>query len=162
MKITVAKLTLGHWEGVAGIYQEGIDTKKATFRTSVPTWDDWNDAHHQHSRFVAIVENVIVGWCALTPVSRRFEYRGVAEVSIYISLSYIGKGIGGILMKELIASSEENNIWTLYSSLFPENLGSVKLHEKNGFRFIGRREKIAQLDDVWKDTVLYERRSFLF
>ncbi|CAM1371620.1 GNAT family N-acetyltransferase [Tenacibaculum xiamenense] len=162
MKVLIEKLTFNHWEEVARIYQEGIETKKATFRTVVPSWIDWDNGHHNHSRFVAVINSKVVGWCALAPVSTRFEYRGVAEVSIYIALSHLGKGIGTILMEKLISSSEENNIWTLYSSLFPENVGSMKLHEKNGFRLIGRREKIAQLDGAWKDTILYERRSTLF
>ncbi len=106
--------------------------------------------------------NEVVGWCAIAPVSKRECYQGVAELSIYISLRHIGKGIGSLLMNQLIESSEANGIWTLYSSLFPENIASVSLHQKNGFREIGRREKIAQQDGVWRDTVLYERRSKKF
>ena len=151
-----------HWQEVAKIYQEGIDTKNATFETETPTWRDWNETHHQHSRFVVIENNVVLGWCAASPVSKRDAYKGVAEVSVYVSLKHLGKGVGNILLQALIKSSEENRIWTLYSSLFPENKGSVRLHLKNGFRKIGIREKIAQLDGVWRDTVLYERRSKKF
>jgi len=108
---------------------------------------------------VVIEDEIVLGWCAISPVSNRNEYRGVAEVSVYVSLISIRKGIGNMLLQELIKSSEENGIWTLYSSLFPENEGSVKLHLKNDFRLIGKREKIAQQDGVWRDTVLCERRS---
>ena len=158
----IEKLTQEHWQKVAAIYQEGIDTKNATFETETPTWKDWNAAHHQHSRFVMLEDKKVLGWCALSPVSKRFAYQGVAEVSIYISLQNLGKGIGNRLMLALIKSSEENKIWTLYSSLFPENTGSVRLHEKHEFKKIGKREKIAQLDGIWRDTVLYERRSKKF
>ncbi|MGG8496529.1 N-acetyltransferase family protein [Tenacibaculum sp. TC6] len=156
--ITVTQLTEYHWEEVAEIFKEGIQTKNATFRTQVPDWQEWDITHHSHSRLVAVDNGKVLGWCALAPVSARFEYRGVAEVSIYIALDSVGKGIGSMLMNAVIESSEENGIWTLYSSLFPENTASVNLHIKKGFRRIGIREKIAQLDGVWRDTVLYERR----
>nr|WP_255398706.1 GNAT family N-acetyltransferase [Tenacibaculum sp. Bg11-29] len=136
-----------------------MDTKKATFRARVPKWNDWNENHHTHSRFVAIDNDEIIGWCAIAPVSKREAYKGVAEVSVYVSLDSSDKGVGGELIKKLIKSSEENGIWTLYASLFPENIGSVKLYPKNEFRLIGVREKIAEQDCVWRDTVLYERRS---
>jgi phosphinothricin acetyltransferase len=155
----IENLTEKHWQEVSEIYSDGIATKNATFRTEVPTWIDFDGSHHLHSRFVVKENNKVIGWCAISPVSKRYEYRGVAEVSVYVSLCSIGKGIGNILLKELIKSSEENGIWTLYSSLFPENIGSVKLHAKNSFRKIGIREKIAKQDGVWRDTKLYERRS---
>jgi len=148
-----------HWREVAKIYQDGIDTKEATFRTQVPDWEDWNKTHHQHSRFVLLENEHVLGWCAISSVSKREAYKGVAEVSVYVSLKYIGKGIGNKLMRALITSSEDNGIWTLYSSLFPENIASVNLHLKNGFRKTGIREKIAKQDGTWRDTVLYERRS---
>lgn len=157
--VSIEKLTQSHWQEVAVIFKEGIQTKNATFRTQVPSWEKWNASHYQHSRFIAVEVNEVVGWCAIAPVSTRFEYRGVAEVSVYVKQGVVGKGIGSLLMAAVIKSSEENGIWTLYSSLFPENEASVKLHLKYGFRKIGYREKIAQLDGVWRDTVLYERRS---
>jgi len=157
--VGITKFTENHWNKVAEIYEEGIATKNATFRTKVPSWEEWDISHHNHSRFIAVENDKILGWCAIAPVSTRFEYRGVAEVSVYIKLDLLGKGIGSLLMSAIIKSSEENGIWTLYSSLFPENEASVKLHLKYGFRKIGYREKIAQLDGVWRDTVLYERRS---
>ena len=156
--IIVTQLAENHWKEVAQIFKEGIQTKNATFRVQVPDWKEWDASHHSHSRLVAVDNGEVLGWCALAPVSARFEYRGVAEVSIYIKLDSVGKGIGSMLMNAVIKSSEENGIWTLYSSLFPENTASVKLHIKKGFRCIGIREKIAQLDGVWRDTVLYERR----
>ena len=155
----IESLTKQHWVEVAEIYQNGIDTKNATFRTEVPAWEDFDASHHQHSRFVVVANNIVLGWCAISPVSKRAAYKGVAEVSVYVSLQFVGKGIGNLLMQSLIKSSDENGIWTLYSSLFPENKSSVQLHLKNGFRYIGKREKIAQQDGVWRDTVLYERRS---
>jgi len=155
----IEKLTRNNWREVAKIYQDGIDTKDATFRTETPTWKDWNETHHLHSRFVAMENEEVLGWCAISPVSKREAYIGVAEVSVYVAVKYLGRGIGGKMMHALIKSSEENGIWTLYASLFPENIGSVNLHVKNGFREIGIREKIAKQDGIWRDTVLYERRS---
>lgn len=155
----VEKLTYNHWPEVVQIYKDGIATKNATFRIEVPSWEDWNASHHQHSRFVAVENDKVIGWCAIAPVSKRAAYIGVAEVSVYVSLTELGKGIGDTLMQVLIKSSEEHGIWTLYSSLFPENKGSVQLHLKNDFRYIGRRERIALQDGIWRDTVLYERRS---
>ena len=148
-----------HWAQVAEIFKEGILTGNATFRTEVPDWNSWNSYCHDFGRFIMMGEKNVIGWCALAPVSKRFEYRGVAEVSIYIRLNELGKGVGSLLMERLIESSEENGIWTLHSSLFPENTGSVRLHEKFGFRKVGYRERIAQLNGVWRDTVIYERRS---
>jgi L-amino acid N-acyltransferase YncA len=157
--LKIVFLTQEHWKQVAKIYEEGIQTGNATFRTQVPDWETWNANCHKHSRFVLINEEEVLGWSALAPVSKRFEYRGVAEVSVYIKLSVTGKGIGSLLMKNLIESSEKNGIWTLYSSMFPENKGSVRLHEKFGFRKVGFRERIAEQNGVWRDTVIYERRS---
>ena len=158
----IENLTEEHWLEVAKIYSEGIATKNATFREEVPTWEEFDTTHQQHSRFVVIENEKVLGWCVISPVSKRDCYKGVAEVSVYISLQSVGKGIGHFLMDKLIKSSEENGIWTLYSSLFPENKGSVHLHLKNDFRYIGTREKIAQQDGIWRDTVLYERRSKKF
>ncbi len=157
--INVESLQECHWEEVRKIYLEGIGTKNATFETETPSWEEWNQSHHLHSRFVVVENGNVIGWVAISKVSKRYAYRGVAEVSVYVSLDHLGKGIGTTLMKNLIQSSEKQGIWTLYSSLFPENRGSIALHTKHGFRCIGRRERIAELDGVWRDTVLYERRS---
>ena len=141
------------------IYQMGIDTKNATFETQAPSWSDWDAKHHTHSRFVYEENNKVLGWAALTPVSARKVYEGIAEVSIYIDTEFLGKGIGSKLMEKAIHSSEDHGIWCIYSSVFPENTATVKLHEKNGFRVIGTRERIARLDNKWRDTLILERRS---
>lgn len=141
------------------IYKMGLDTRNATFETKVPAWSDWNLKHHKHSRFVYLQDDRILGWAALSPVSAREVYSGVAELSIYIDTNCLGKGIGSKLMEKLIGSSEENGIWTLQSSVFPENTATLKLHEKFDFRILGKRERIARLDGKWRDTVILERRS---
>jgi phosphinothricin acetyltransferase len=144
---------------VLEIYKMGLDTKNATFETEVPSWSDWDLKHHKHSRFVYVDNNIILGWVALTPVSSRKVYEGVAEVSVYIDTNYLRKGIGSGLMEKVILSSEEQGIWTLYSSVFSENSATIELHKKYGFRVVGTREKIAQLDTKWHDTTILERRS---
>lgn len=144
---------------VLEIYKMGLDTRNATFETKVPAWSDWDLKHHKHSRFVYLQNDRILGWAALSPVSAREVYSGVAELSIYIDANCLGKGIGSKLMEKLIGSSEENGIWTLQSSVFPENTATLKLHEKFGFRILGKRERIARLDGKWRDTVILERRS---
>ena len=148
-----------HAGAVLQIYKEGLDTGQATFNTEVPSWEQWDRGHHQHSRFVAIVGEKVAGWVALSPVSVRYCYRGVAEFSIYVSAAFRGQGVGDKLMQALIPESEANGIWTLHSSTFPENLASIKLQKKYGFREIGYREKIAALNGIWRDTILLERRS---
>ena len=160
MKIT--PMLAEHKDEVLHIFKLGIETKNATFETKVPSWETWDAEHLQHTRFVAILENIVVGWVALSPTSKRFCYRGVAEISIYIHTDFAGRGIASKLMQKAIDESEKNGIWTLYSSIFAENLGSKKLHEKFGFRKIGFREKIAKMDGVWRDTTLLERRSEKF
>jgi len=137
----------------------GIETRNATFETNLPNWEDWSSRHLKHSRFVFENNGEILGWVALSQVSSRLVYRGVAEVSIYIDLNHSKKGIGSELMNKVIQSSEENGIWTLQSSVFPENKATLRLHEKFGFRVIGKRERIACLDGVWRDTLIFERRS---
>jgi len=148
-----------HYPMVADIYLQGIATGHATFQTEAPSWQDWDDAHLPHSRFVMIDKDTVIGWGALTPVSSRCVYAGVAEVSVYVGNSYRGKGVGDALLKQLIKGSEANNIWTLQAGIFPENKASEQLHIRNGFRVIGRREKIGKMNDVWRDTLLLERRS---
>ncbi|QDO94558.1 N-acetyltransferase [Formosa sediminum] len=144
---------------VLEIYKMGLDSRNATFEINVPLWSIWDTKHLAHSRFVYENNGLILGWIALTPVSSREIYQGVAEVSVYLDPSAFKKGIGSQLMDRVIQSSESHNIWTLYSSIFPENKGTVKLHEKFNFRLIGFREKIAKLDGVWRNTLLLERRS---
>ena len=149
-----------HWEAVKTIYENGIATGNATFQTAAPaTWEEWDKRHLQHSRFVAKADNTVIGWVALSPTSARECYKGVCELSVYVDDDYRGKGIGNFLMKAVIESSESAGVWCLYSSTFPENKASISLQKKFGFREIGYREKIAQQNGVWRDTVLLERRS---
>lgn len=148
-----------HWPAVSEIYKEGIATGVATFETEVPSFESWDDAHMSTCRLVAIEEDKIMGWAALSPVSSRCVYGGVGEVSVYVSSKARGQGVGEKLMQKLIVESEANGIWTLQSGIFPENVGSRRLHEKTGFRYLGTREKIGKKDGQWKDNVLYERRS---
>ena len=144
---------------VIEIYKMGIETRNATFETEVPAWGDWDSKHLQHSRFDFIKNEKVLGWTALSAVSARPVYKGVAEISIYIDENFRAKGIGSQLMKKVIQSSEEQGIWTLNSSVFPENIATLKLHEKFGFRIIGVKEKVAKLDEKWRNTVLLEKRS---
>lgn len=148
-----------HYPDVARIYLEGIATGQATFQTEAYSWEDWDKSHLRHSRIIAKDNDSIAGWAALSAVSSRCVYSGVAEVGIYIGQQYRGKGVGNLLLKELIKRSEENEIWTLQAGIFPENLASIGLHEKNGFRMVGRREKIGKMKGTWRDTILMERRS---
>ncbi len=147
---------------VLEIYKMGLETRNATFETIVPSWQEWDLKHLPHSRFVSEEKGFVTGWVALTPFSGREVYRGVAEVSIYMADGFRGKNIGTDLMEKVIISSEENGIWTLVSSVFPENEATLKLHAKFGFRVIGKREKIAKLEGRWRDTILLERRTHKF
>jgi L-amino acid N-acyltransferase YncA len=144
---------------VLEIYRMGLETRNATFETTVPSWQEWDSKHLPHTRFVFEEKGIVAGWAALAPFSTREVYRGVAELSIYIAAGYRGKKIGSFLMEQVIISSEANGIWTLFSSVFPENEATIKLHQKFGFREIGKRERIAKLDDQWRDTIIFERRS---
>jgi L-amino acid N-acyltransferase YncA len=148
-----------HWDAVQKIYEEGIATGNATFQTAIPTWEEWDTAHVKNSRLVAIENNQVLGWAALTPVSGRCVYAGVGEVSVYVAQAARGKGVGKILLQSLIEESEKHNFWTLQAGIFPENEGSVKIHTQNGFRIIGSRERIGEMNGVWRDTLLLERRS---
>ncbi|MFI5152758.1 MAG: GNAT family N-acetyltransferase [Chitinophagales bacterium] len=148
-----------HWEAVRRIYEEGIATGHATFQLTAPEWEAWNKEHLSHSRLVALENDEVIGWAALTPVSGRCIYSGVAEVSIYVSGQSRGKGIGKKLLAALIKKSEENNIWTLQAGIFPENRASLKIHEENQFRLIGKRERIGKMNGQWRDTLFLERRS---
>ncbi|MCA1060463.1 N-acetyltransferase family protein [Rossellomorea aquimaris] len=156
---TISEMKKNDWNQVADIYLEGISTGNATFQKDVPSWEEWDGSHIKVSRIVARENDSILGWAALSPVSSRCVYSGVAEVSVYVSNQYNGKGIGSLLLNALIEISEQNGYWTLQSGIFPENVASIKLHEKHGFRIVGRREKIGKMDGVWRDTVLMERRS---
>lgn len=155
----IIKMLPEHWEAVKKIYEEGIATGNATFQTAAPSWEEWNKEHLQNARFIAVDNHEILGWAALTPVSGRCVYAGVAEVSVYVTTNARGKGVGKNLLQALTKASEQNNLWTLQAGIFPENIASIKLHEANGFRIIGTREKIGKMNGEWRDTVLLERRS---
>ena len=148
-----------HWEAVKTIYEEGIATGNATFQSVAPTWKEWDESHVANSRLIAIENNEVLGWAALTAVSGRCVYAGVGEVSVYVSANARGKGVGKLLLQALIDESEKNNFWTLQAGIFPENIASKKIHETCGFRIIGKREKIGKMNHVWRDTLLLERRS---
>jgi len=161
MDITIREMKKADWEAVSRIYKEGIETKTATFQQDVPDYDEWNNEHMKPCRFVAInLAGEVLGWAALTPVSTRCVYQGVAEVSVYVTPHAKGKGIGKALLLQLIEASEQHSIWTLQSSIISSNKASIHLHEKCGFRLIGYREKIAKdMDGLWQNIVLLERRS---
>lgn len=157
--MNIRSLEKEDWIEVSRIYKQGIETKIATFETKIPEWAEWDKSHLNTCRFVAQINDKIVGWVAISPVSGRCVYGGVAEVSIYVDSFYSGKQIGTKLLKKLIEESEKNGIWTLQAGIFSENIGSLKLHKKVGFRKIGYRERISKLEGFWKDIVLLEKRS---
>lgn len=155
----IVPLLASHWPEVRAIYAEGIATGNATFETEVPAWERWDASHLAAPRLIAHRAGEILGWAALSRVSQRAVYDGVAEVSVYVAESARGQKIGLQLLEALIAESETLGLWTLQAGIFPENMASVRLHERCGFRVVGRREKIAQLHGQWRDTLLLERRS---
>jgi L-amino acid N-acyltransferase YncA len=160
------------WAAVREIYRQGIATGNATFETELPEWEKWDSNHRKDCRLVGLepfekdgefvipLEKVtVIGWAALSPVSGRAVYRGVAEVSVYIAAAARGRGVGKALLRALVNESERNGIWTLQAGIFPENLASVSLHKSCGFREVGVKRRIGKLGDVWRDVVLLERRS---
>ncbi len=155
----IRELTDADAAAVLEIYRKGLATGEASFETEPPDWPSWNARYHPFCRLVRERQAVILGWAALAPVSSRACYRGVAEVSIYVDTDSLGRGIGGDLMARLVDESEANGIWTLYSSIFPENQATLKLHLRHGFKKVGVRERIAQRDGRWRDTLVLERRS---
>lgn len=157
----IRNLLASDWDQVKVIYEKGIATGNATFQASAPSWEEWDSSHLQNSRVVAEEDGKVIGWAALTPVSSRCVYAGVAEVSVYVDTNHFGKGVGYALLEQLVLLSETDGIWTLQSGIFPENISSLKIHEKAGFRILGQREKIGKQNGVWRDTVLLERRSKL-
>ena len=154
----IRALTEDDWPAVEEIYAEGITTRLATFETRTPTWAEFDAGRLDDHRLVAIDDGRAVGWAALSPTSGRECYAGVAEHSVYVRSDVQGQGIGRALMEALIRSADGAGLWTIQTSVFPENAASLVLHEKLGFRVVGRREWIAQLDGIWRDTVLLERR----
>jgi|ERR1044072_6245619 phosphinothricin acetyltransferase len=155
----IVAMAPGDWEAVARIYQEGIATGEATFETVAPSWASWDAAHLPFARLVAREKNEIVGWAALSQVSRRAAYAGVAEVSVYVAAACRGRGVGRALLERIILESEAHGVWTLQAVVFSENAATLALHKGCGFREVGRRERISKLQGHWRDTILLERRS---
>jgi len=147
------------WESVRAIYLEGIATRNATFENDVPSWEKWDASHLPFARVVARTPSGVLGWGALTAVSDRCCYAGVAEASVYVGKDYRGQGVGEALLWAVIDLSERQGVWTLQAGIFPENLGSLTLVRKCGFLEVGRRERLGQMDGVWRDVLLLERRS---
>ena len=170
MDISILPMTPADWPQVRVIYLEGIATGQATFETEAPTWELWDAAHHPFARLVARAtppalpsqggeEDQIAGWAALSPVSPRACYAGVAETSVYVGAKHRGRGLGRLLLCALITESERHGIWTLQGATFAENQASLRIQRSCGFREVGRRERIGLLHGVWRDTILMERRS---
>lgn len=153
-------LTAADWPDVLRIYVEGIESGDATFETEAPTWEAWDEARHPECRIAAEEDGRVVGFAALSPVSRRPVYAGVAEVMVYVAADVRGRGVGTELLRALVEASEEAGIWTLTAGIFPENEASIRAHERVGFRRVGCHERIGRFHDGrWRDTVLLERRS---
>ncbi|MEK6299713.1 MAG: N-acetyltransferase family protein [Acidobacteriota bacterium] len=159
MTPTIDKLAADDWNQVRSIYLEGIATGDATFETDAPDWETWDRNHLSFGRLTARWGDSVVGWAALSPVSNRCVYGGVAEVSVYVAAAARGQGAGRSLLVSLTFEAERNGIWTLQAGVFPENVSSIALHKRCGFREVGRRERLGKLNGVWRDVVLLERRS---
>jgi L-amino acid N-acyltransferase YncA len=157
--LKIRDLRPGDWPEVTVIYAAGVATRNATFETDVPPWEEWDARHLARPRLAAVETGAVVGWAALSPVSARACYAGVAEDSVYVAPGRQGRGVGRALLEELVARSEAEGLWTLQTSIFPENRASLALHLRCGFRVVGVRERIGRLDGVWRDTVLLERRT---
>lgn len=161
-KMRIKALKKEDYPSVSAIYKEGLETGLASFETKVLNWEAWDKKFLKSCRFVVMIEDNVVAWCGLSPVSSRKVYNGVAEDTIYVSSEFQGKGIGQSLLKYLISESESNGFWTLQAGIFSDNIASIRLHEQCGFRIIGKREKIAKRDGIWYDNIIMERRSKLF
>ena len=164
MKIIIENMAETDWDQVVDIYEQGILTGNATFEQEIPDRDSWDAGHLKACRLVAKSNSSILGWAALSPVSNRRVYRGVAEVSVYVGAEYKKQGVGKLLMQALIQASENAGIWTLQAGIFPENKASIDLHKQCGFRKVGYREKIGKMSfgdyaGTWRDTIFLERRS---
>jgi len=162
LKFALMSMQSDDYPSVSRIFTQGIETGNATYDTAAAVWEDWDAKHLMHSRWVvkSVCEGSVLGWAALSSVSSRVVFSGVAELSIYVDTDFLGQGMGNALMEAVIASSEENGIWMLQSGIFPENQASIALHEKFGFRMVGKRERIGKMaNGDWRDIVLLERRS---
>lgn len=159
MNVDVRALASSDWPDVRAILAQGIETGNATFETVAPEWAEWDRSHRDDCRLVARVAGGVVGWAALSPLSDRCAYGGVAETSVYVASAMRGRGVGGALLRHLVVASEEAGIWTLQAGVFPENERSVRLHRAQGFRVVGVRERLGQSGGRWRDVLLLERRS---
>ena len=159
MVVEIHAMTESDWPDVAEIYRRGLDAGHASFETAVPAYEEWDAAHLAEPRLVARLDGAVVGWAALSPVSDRCVYGGVAEDSVYVASELGGRGIGRQLLAELVRRAEEAGIWTVQAGIFPENAASLALHERCGFRVVGRRERLGCHHGVWRDVLLVERRS---
>ena len=157
--MTIRPMQPWDWASVRAIYEEGIATGNATFQTEAPSWEDWDAGHLAECRLVSVDLDRVTGWAALSRVSSRCVYAGVAEVSVYVAATRRGEGLGRVLLEALVAESERRGLWTLQAGIFPENAASVATHERCGFRVVGTREKIGQMNGRWRDVLLLERRS---
>jgi L-amino acid N-acyltransferase YncA len=155
----IRSMEAADWDAVRAVYLEGIATDDATFETEAPTWEKWDASHLAHCRLVARDGAEIAGWAALSPVSARRVYAGVAETSVYVATGFRGKRVGRALLGALVSCSEQHGIWTLQAGIFPENVASLALHRQCGFREVGRRERLGKMNGRWRDVVLLERRS---
>ena len=147
------------WPAVRRIYADGIATGNATFETETPDWETFDRNQRPECPFACRVENEVVAWAALSPVSARACYAGVAEHSIYVDVNRRGPDIGKRLLAVFVAEAEAAGFWTQQSSILPENHASIAIHLARGFRILGRRKWVARLNGVWRDTVIVERRS---
>jgi len=170
VNLVISPMQPDDWLAVCEVYRQGIDTSNATFETELPNWQKWDLAHRKDCRLVArdsgesnasadLAERGILGWAALSPVSSRRVYSGVAEVSVYVGAAARGCGVGKRLLETLIEESERAGVWTLQAGIFPQNTASIRLHQSWGFREVGVRRHIGKLRDVWRDVLLLERRS---
>ena len=157
--VPIGDLRPEHWPEIARIYADGIATGDATFETEVPSWERWHASHLAEHRFVALRDGAVVGWAAVSPVSDRCVYGGVVGNSVYVDEQVRGLGVGRLLLERLIASTEQAGIWTIQTGIFPENEASLRLHERVGFDVVGRRKRLGRLRGVWRDVLLFERRS---
>jgi L-amino acid N-acyltransferase YncA len=157
--VNIRQFAQSDFDRVKQIYQQGIDTGQATFETKAKDWDQWNSAMLEICRFVAVEGDTVLGWASLSPASSRAVYSGITELSIYVAPEAQGKGVGHALLSKLVEASEANDIWMIQASIFAQNISSVELLTKNGFRILGIRERPAQMNGVWRSTMIMERRS---
>jgi L-amino acid N-acyltransferase YncA len=157
--LELRELSREDWPAVKAIYEQGITGGDATFETEAPSWDNWDRSHLKGHRLVALQEGEVVGWAALAPVSERCVYGGVTEDSVYVADAAQRRGVGRVLLENLIEGAERDGIWTIQAGVFPENEASIELHHRCGFRVVGVRERIGRHHGVWRDVVLMERRS---